>query len=192
MRASACCSRAVCRRSQGPCNDREHREISRSQNKGRPNRGLSGLRYLTLPPPRRFSIGLEAEGPSCCSRKRKPDHGASIFKDGRKPPSIGRCLARLCAGCGDIQGSRRGATAPVRYSPGHRGCIKPLNPVRRFPHPTRLMQRGPARSCSITLASSASKVSFPAPRFRLSFRALAALDQVEEPRLRGDAMIVRG
>src|SRR3984893_11689578 len=35
----------------GPCNDREHREISRSGNKGRPNRGLSGLRYLTLPPP---------------------------------------------------------------------------------------------------------------------------------------------
>jgi len=32
----------------GPCKNREHREISRSQNKGRPNRGLSGLRYLTL------------------------------------------------------------------------------------------------------------------------------------------------
>src|ERR1700686_520451 len=32
----------------GPCKNREHSEISRSQNKGRPNRGLSGLRYLTL------------------------------------------------------------------------------------------------------------------------------------------------
>jgi integrase len=32
----------------GPCKNREHREISRSQNKCRPNRGLSGLRYLTL------------------------------------------------------------------------------------------------------------------------------------------------
>src|ERR1700731_3699043 len=48
----------------GPCNDREHSEVSRSRNKRRPHQGLSGLRYLTLPPPRRFSIGLEAEGPS--------------------------------------------------------------------------------------------------------------------------------
>src|SRR6202048_1724612 len=35
----------------GPCQNREHREISRPQNKSRPNRGLSGLQYLTLPPP---------------------------------------------------------------------------------------------------------------------------------------------
>src|SRR6266446_7073172 len=33
----------------GPCKNREHSEISRSRNKSRPNRGLSGLRYLTLP-----------------------------------------------------------------------------------------------------------------------------------------------
>src|SRR6202011_4925940 len=32
----------------GPCKNREHSEISRSHNKGRPNRGLSCLRYLTL------------------------------------------------------------------------------------------------------------------------------------------------
>src|SRR5216684_7929556 len=32
----------------GPCKNREHSEISWSRNKGRPNRGLSGLRYLTL------------------------------------------------------------------------------------------------------------------------------------------------
>ena len=31
----------------GPCKNREHSEISRSQNKGRPDRSLSGLRYLT-------------------------------------------------------------------------------------------------------------------------------------------------
>src|ERR1700731_2888184 len=35
----------------GPCKNREHSEISRSQNKGRPHRGLSGLRYLTLSVP---------------------------------------------------------------------------------------------------------------------------------------------
>src|SRR5271166_5130634 len=35
----------------GPCKNREHSEISRSRYKGRPNRGLSGLRYLTLPLP---------------------------------------------------------------------------------------------------------------------------------------------
>jgi hypothetical protein len=35
----------------GPCQNREHSEISRSGNKGRPNRGLSGLRYLTLSVP---------------------------------------------------------------------------------------------------------------------------------------------
>src|SRR4249919_3145135 len=35
----------------GPCKNREHSEISRSQNKGRPNRGLSGLRHLTLSRP---------------------------------------------------------------------------------------------------------------------------------------------
>src|ERR1700731_347512 len=31
----------------GPCKNREHGEISRSQNKGRPNRNFSSLRYLT-------------------------------------------------------------------------------------------------------------------------------------------------
>src|ERR1700730_830648 len=35
----------------GPCKNREHSEISRSRNKGRPNRGLSGLRSLTLSMP---------------------------------------------------------------------------------------------------------------------------------------------
>src|ERR1700737_3892473 len=38
----------------GPCQNREHREISRSQNKGRPHQGLSGLRYLTLSVPTGF------------------------------------------------------------------------------------------------------------------------------------------
>src|ERR1700726_434437 len=52
----------------GPCKNREHSEISRSGNKRRPNRGLSGLRYLTLPPPT-GSRPMEADGPSCCSRK---------------------------------------------------------------------------------------------------------------------------
>src|SRR6266404_6743006 len=32
----------------GPCENREHGAISRSQNKGRPDRGLSSLRYLTV------------------------------------------------------------------------------------------------------------------------------------------------
>ena len=35
----------------GHAENREHSEISRSRNKRRPNRGLSGFRYLTLPPP---------------------------------------------------------------------------------------------------------------------------------------------
>jgi Phage integrase family len=35
----------------GPCTNREHSEISRSQDRGRPNRGLSRLRYLTLSVP---------------------------------------------------------------------------------------------------------------------------------------------
>src|SRR5256886_205689 len=35
----------------GPCKNREHSEISWSRNKGRPNRSLSGLRYLTLSVP---------------------------------------------------------------------------------------------------------------------------------------------
>src|ERR1700720_4410081 len=35
-------------RALGPCENRKYSEISRSQNKGRPDRGLSGLRHLTL------------------------------------------------------------------------------------------------------------------------------------------------
>ena len=32
----------------GPCANREHSEVSRSQNKGRPDSGLSSLRHLTV------------------------------------------------------------------------------------------------------------------------------------------------
>ena len=32
----------------GPCDNREHSEVSRSHNKGRPDHGLSSLRYLTV------------------------------------------------------------------------------------------------------------------------------------------------
>src|SRR6266478_4607579 len=39
----------------GPCENREYGAISRSQNKGRPDRGLSSLRYLTAP--RRYQLG---------------------------------------------------------------------------------------------------------------------------------------
>ena len=65
------------------------------------------LRKGSLRPADRWRVTVRR----AARKKRKPDDGASIFKDGRKPPSIGRCLARLCAGCGDIQGSRRGGTA---------------------------------------------------------------------------------
>src|ERR1700731_394157 len=54
----------------GPCKNREHSEISRSQNKGRPNRGLSRLRYLTLSVPT-GSLPLEA---GCPSRKTCKPH----------------------------------------------------------------------------------------------------------------------
>src|SRR5207342_2016034 len=53
----------------GPCKNREHSEISRSQNKGRPNQGLSSLRYLTRSVPTgsrriggRLSVVLVATG----------------------------------------------------------------------------------------------------------------------------------
>src|ERR1700730_17438131 len=71
-----------------------------------PECALEVLRYALFNQGRRSGQGA----PSVRSTS-VTEGGASIFKDGRKLPSIGRCFARLCAGCGDIQGSRRGGTA---------------------------------------------------------------------------------
>jgi hypothetical protein len=63
--------------------------------------------------------------------------------------------------------------------------------------PPGTLQRAPQRGGRPTrvrarLQAGPRRHRVEAARFRLSFRALAALDQVEEPRLRGDATIVRG
>ena len=50
----------------GPCKNREHSEISRSQNKGRPHRGLSGLRHLTLSVPTASRPIVDLGTGTCC------------------------------------------------------------------------------------------------------------------------------
>src|ERR1700730_482588 len=67
----------------GPCKNREHREISRSQNKGRPNRGLSGLRYLTLVAAPRFPTDWRLIVRPDAREKYKPDALAAWVKGGR-------------------------------------------------------------------------------------------------------------
>ena len=70
----------------GHAENREHSEISRSQNKGRPNRGLSGLRYLTLSVP----TGSRPIGGLTVRRARK------TFK----PHALARWRGRFAVGHG--------------------------------------------------------------------------------------------